>query len=190
MGSQSVRHDLAIEQQFHHLKIPQLIHSWTKGHLGCFYVLVIMNKAALHIYMQVSVCICFQILWLNTKESLDQMMSVFTYVINFFLKWLIYILHQQWMRVSVAQHLSNVCYYQCSKFRLIWLIFSGLVFDSSFQMVKNVLAMNDIWVQSLGQKYTMEKEMAMHSSILTWRIPWTEESGRLQSMVSQRVRKD
>ena len=54
-------------------------------------------------------------------------------------------------------------------------------------MVKNLLAMQETWVQSLGQEDPMEKGMATHSSILAWRIPWTEESGGLQSMVSQRV---
>ena len=48
-------------------------------------------------------------------------------------------------------------------------------------MVKNLLAMQEIWVQSLGQEDTLEKGMATHSSILAWRIPWTEEPGGLQS---------
>ena len=50
------------------------------------------------------------------------------------------------------------------------------------QMVKNLPAMQETWVQSLGQEDPLEKEMAIHSSILTWKIPWTEESGGLQSM--------
>ena len=54
-------------------------------------------------------------------------------------------------------------------------------------MVKN-LPMEEIWVASLGQEDPLEEEMATHSSILAWRIPWTEEPGRLQSMRSQRVR--
>ena len=54
-------------------------------------------------------------------------------------------------------------------------------------MVKHLTAMQEIWVQSLGQKDTLEKEMATHSSILAWRISWTEESGWLQSTESQRV---
>ena len=56
------------------------------------------------------------------------------------------------------------------------------------QMVENLLAMKETWVQSLGQEYPLEKGMATHSSILAWRIPWTEEPGGLQSMGSQRVR--
>ena len=50
--------------------------------------------------------------------------------------------------------------------------------------------MQETWVQSLGQEDPLEEEMATHSSILAWRIPWTEEPGGLQSMVSQRVRHD
>ena len=46
------------------------------------------------------------------------------------------------------------------------------------------------WDQSLGQEDPLEKDLSTHPSILAWRIPWTEESGRLQSMESQRVRQD
>ena len=58
------------------------------------------------------------------------------------------------------------------------------------QRVKRLLAMWEIWVQSLGWEDPLEKEMATHSSTLTWRIPWTEKPGRLQSMGSQRVGQD
>ena len=47
------------------------------------------------------------------------------------------------------------------------------------QMVKRLPAMQEIWVQSLGQEDPLEKGMATHSSILAWRLPWTEETGRL-----------
>ena len=50
------------------------------------------------------------------------------------------------------------------------------------QMVKNLPAMQETWVQSLGQENPLEKVMATHSNILSWRIPWTEEPGRLQSV--------
>ena len=53
-------------------------------------------------------------------------------------------------------------------------------------MVKNLPAMQETWVQSLGQEYPSEEGMATHSSTLSWRIPWTEEPGRLQSMGSKR----
>ena len=48
-------------------------------------------------------------------------------------------------------------------------------------MVKNPPAMQETWAQSLGQDDPLEEEMATHSSILAWEIPWTEEPGRLQS---------
>ena len=47
--------------------------------------------------------------------------------------------------------------------------------------------MQEMWVQALGREDFLEKEMATHSSILTWEIPWIEEPGRLQSMGSERV---
>ena len=53
---------------------------------------------------------------------------------------------------------------------------------------KDLIAMQETWVKSLGQEDTLERGMAIHSSILAWKIPWTEEPGRLQSMGSQRVR--
>ena len=52
------------------------------------------------------------------------------------------------------------------------------------QRLKRLPAMWETWVQSLGQEDPLEKEMAIYSSILAWRIPWTEESGGLQSMGS------
>ena len=57
-------------------------------------------------------------------------------------------------------------------------------------VVKNLPAMQETWVQSLGQEEPLEKETATRSSILAWKIPWTEEPGRLQSMGLQRVRHD
>ena len=56
------------------------------------------------------------------------------------------------------------------------------------QRLKHLPAMWEIWVQSLGWEDPLEKEMATHSSILAWRIPWTEEPGGLQSMGLLRVR--
>ena len=50
--------------------------------------------------------------------------------------------------------------------------------------------MQETWVQSLGQEDPLEEEMVTHSSILAWKIPWTEEPGRLLSTGSQRVRHD
>ena len=58
------------------------------------------------------------------------------------------------------------------------------------QMVKYPPAMQETQVQSLGQEDPLEKEMAAHSSTIAWKIPWTEEPGRLQSMRSLRVGHD
>ena len=57
-------------------------------------------------------------------------------------------------------------------------------------MVKRLPTMLETWVQSLGQEDLLEKEMVAHYRILAWKIPCTEEPGRLQSMGSQRVRHD
>ena len=54
-------------------------------------------------------------------------------------------------------------------------------------MEKRLSAMLETWVQSLGREDPLEKEMATRPSIPAWKIPWTEEPGRLQSMGSQRV---
>ena len=64
------------------------------------------------------------------------------------------------------------------------------VIHSSAQMVKRLSTMRETQVLSLGWEDPLEKEMATHSSILAWRILWTEESGGPQSMGSQRVRHD
>ena len=56
---------------------------------------------------------------------------------------------------------------------------------------KNLPAMQEMWVQSLGQEHPLRKEMATHSGTLAWEIPWTwQELGRLQSLVLQRVGHD
>ena len=68
-------------------------------------------------------------------------------------------------------------------FRAIW---ASLV----AQRLKCLPGIQETWVQSLGQEDPLEKEMVTHSSILAWRIPWTEEPGRLQSTGSQRVGHD
>ena len=57
-------------------------------------------------------------------------------------------------------------------------------------MIKNLPTMQETWVQSLGREDPPEEKMETHSSIIAWRIPWTEDPGGLQSMGSQRVRHD
>ena len=79
-------------------------------------------------------------------------------------------------------------------FILYWVIMTILEMILASQMVlvvKNPLPMQEtqeMWVQSLGWEDPLEEGMATHTSILTWRISWTEEPGGLQSMGSQRVR--
>ena len=55
------------------------------------------------------------------------------------------------------------------------------------KMVKQLPAMRETWIRSLGRDDPLEEEMATHSSTFAWKIPWTEEPGRLQSMGSQRI---
>ena len=77
---------------------------------------------------------------------------------------------------------------------LLFLCFGWLVNLLSTSLVaqtaKNLSAMQETQIQSLGQEDPLEMEMAIHFSILAWRIPWTEEPGRLQSMGLQRVGHD
>ena len=73
-----------------------------------------------------------------------------------------------------------------SKQIIIILILYGETAESRVvQLVKNLSAMEAIWVQSLDQEDPLEEELATHSSILAWKIPWTEEPGGLQYVGSQ-----
>ena len=77
---------------------------------------------------------------------------------------------------------------------LQWILINDEIWDFCpslmAQMVKNLPAMQETQVGSLGQENPLEKGMGTHSSILAWRIPWTEKPDRLQSMGSQRVAHD
>ena len=65
----------------------------------------------------------------------------------------------------------------------IWHLLNSFLWVSLIaQSVKNLPAMQETWVRFLGQEDPLGKEMAIHSSILAWKIPWTEEPGGLQSM--------
>ena len=70
---------------------------------------------------------------------------------------------------------------------LWWALLEWMFWDPA-QWVKNLPAMQETQVCSLGWEDPLEKEMAINSSILAWRIPWTEEPGGLQSKVLQKVR--
>ena len=76
----------------------------------------------------------------------------------------------------------------CIRFSQIWPILRHSWDSPVVQRVKGLPAIRETQVRSLGQENPLEKEMVTHSSILAWRIPWTEEPGGLQSMGSQRVR--
>ena len=86
--------------------------------------------------------------------------------------------------------------YRDKKLLLISLVLTAcgviLIFRASLvaQIVKRLPAMWETWVRSLGWEDLLEKEMVTHSNILAWRMPGTEEPGRLQSMGSQRVGQD
>ena len=80
-----------------------------------------------------------------------------------------------------------LCVLQEKSYRQIWLI---NVASPMAQWVKNVPAVQETRVPSLGRKDSLEKEMATHTNILAWRSPWPEEPGRLQSTRLQRVRHD
>ena len=71
-----------------------------------------------------------------------------------------------------------------------WIYWNFEVNSLVAQVVKNLPAMQETWVRPLGQEDPLEKEMATHSIILVWKIPWMEEPGKLQSMGSQRVGHD
>ena len=77
-----------------------------------------------------------------------------------------------------------------SKHTLNYHIINNLLVFPVAQMVKKLPEMQETQVQSLGWEDTLEKGMAIHSSILAWRIPWTEEPGELQRVGSQRVGRD
>ena len=79
-----------------------------------------------------------------------------------------------WSDLAAATSLYNL------RFRPIYLGYSLVA-----QLVKNLPAMQETWLQSLGWDDLLKKETAIHSSFLAWKIPWSEEPGRLQSMGSQ-----
>ena len=87
---------------------------------------------------------------------------------------------------ELYQPLPCFILYSKAKFACYSRCFSSLV----VQRVNCLPTVQETWVRSLGQEDPLEKEMAPHSSTLAWKIPWTEECSRLQSMGSQRVRHD
>ena len=90
--------------------------------------------------------------------------------------------HKESDATEVTSHIHiHICGYVC-----VYIYMASPV----AQRIKRLPAMQETWVRSLGWEDLLEKDMAIHSSILAWRIPWTEEPGGLQSTGSQRVRYD
>ena len=90
--------------------------------------------------------------------------------------------------MNISLSTDSTC--QSISFGMLWFCFQlslriGHLGFHRGSVVKNPLAKPEMWIHSLCQEDPLEGEMAMHSSIFTWEIPWTEESGRLQSMESQ-----
>ena len=92
--------------------------------------------------------------------------------------------------MKIRQLLSPRKMKDCIRKRLVLVDFLDILTFLMVQNVKSLPAMQETWVQFLGWKDPLEKEIATHSSILAWRIPWTEEPGGLQSMGSQRIGHD
>ena len=99
-------------------------------------------------------------------------------------------------RPAEAEAKSGSCFYLLEQLGSCWNspphpnLTSSLTGNGAYrvaQMMKNLLTLWETWVQFLGQEDRLEKGMTTHSSILAWRIQWTEEIGRLQSMELQRV---
>ena len=94
-----------------------------------------------------------------------------------------------WVRIDQERKWHIKKFQDCENYGKLWNggnLWTSLV----VQMVKLLSTMRETWVQSLGWEDPLEKEMAIHSSTIAWKIPWTEEPGRLQSTGSQRVRHD
>ena len=104
-------------------------------------------------------------------------------------KWLAPVYTATWASL-VAQRVKNP---PAMRETLVWFLGWGYPLQYSWaslvaQMVKNPPAMQETWVQSMGWEDPLEEDMATHSSILAWKIPWTEEPDRLRVMGLQRVR--
>ena len=91
---------------------------------------------------------------------------------------------------SAEEENGNPLQYYCLEISSVYSYLIILWASQMAQRLKHLPAMRETWVRSLGQEDPLEKEMATHSSILAWRIPWTEEPGGLQSTGLQRVRHD
>ena len=118
-------------------------------------------------------------------------------LISFRMDWLDLLVVQGTVKSLLQHHSSKASVIQRSAFFMVQLSLPYMTTGKTIalaiwillvaQTVKSLPAMQETRVQSLGQEDLLEKEMATHSSILAWKIPWTEEPGGLQSMGSLRV---
>jgi len=83
-----------------------------------------------------------------------------------------------------------IYFYNYEPILIHYYLLTSIVYSLVAQSVKNLPAMWETWVGSLGREDPLEKEMATHSSILAWKISWTQEPGGLQSMGLERVGQD
>ena len=109
-------------------------------------------------------------------------------LISFRIVWFDLLAVQETLKSLLQHHSLKALILWCSAFFMAQL--SHPCTSLVAQMVKHLPTMQDTWVQSLGQEDLLGKEMATHSSTLAWKIPWTEELGRLQSTGSHRVGHD
>ena len=142
--------------------------------------------------MQSGVCVCVCIGSISLKKIFEGVISVLTYR-----TWLFWWGSIVWMVLEFCCKLSNMIYF-------IWEFFINkhhinplklvcVTYRMGFpggSVVKNPPAMQKTWIQTLGLQDSLEKKMTTHSSVLAWKILWTEEPGGLQSMGLERVRYD
>ena len=120
---------------------------------------------------------CPLLLWFD--DSLLLCLDCFLFSVSVSIRFLVYGYHEIFISISVSIPIYVCVYiYLCD--------YASLV----AQTVKDLSAMQETRVRSLGWEDPLEKEMAAHSSILAWKIPWTAEPGRLQTIGLQRVRHD
>ena len=173
------------------------IHSSVHKHLGCFHILAIWNNAATNIGMHLSfqISVYFSSGHIPEVKLMDHMLIqflVFVFWVLFLFCFVLFFSETSIMFFTVAapidiptNHIHYHQYLSFVYFFIIAILTGGLPGGASG---KGPTCKWEIWVWSFGQEDPLEKDMATHSSILAWRIPWTEEPGGLQSIGSHRVR--